>query len=133
MSEHDAAAILAKIDAAEPITPEEMGYLLPKLAEGKQTVAYHPLRCHNKMFSCMYDFRGEFYLWLCGHIGYDQSGIVKVPAAAIKLSPELFMTPMLAGITRCHKCGHGWLVGFLPPNEVVARKIGTATFAEVAE
>jgi hypothetical protein len=132
MSELNIASILSKMDAGEPVTTHELGYLLPKLAQRKQAVAYHVLRCCNKMFSCMYGFRGEFYIWIRGHVGYDQTGIAKVHPIAIKLSPELFATPMLAGITRCHQCGYGWLIGFVSPT-VIARKIGRPTFAKVVE
>jgi hypothetical protein len=124
--------ILARVDAGEAVTSQELGYLLPELARRKVTVANHIQRCCTLIFSCTYEYRGGWYLWLCGHAGQTQSGIARIPAVAIHLTHDRF-TSSMAGLTRCRRCGRGKMLILDPPNIVRVKQLGAPTFGEVIE
>jgi hypothetical protein len=105
----DALDILARIDAGQPVTHKELGYLLPELERLGRIKSEMPQYCCDRAFARIYHFRGNRLLWVAGQIGYAQTGIVKVPARAVILSdmPLGFQLDGYITTTTCRKCGRG--------------------------
>jgi hypothetical protein len=107
----DALDILARIDAGEPATARELGYLLPELERRRLLKVERVERCCERIFARSYRYRGRQFLWVGPHLGNYESGIAQVKAAAFELTPAI-QTPTFLAVTTCRKCRRG-LVLFL--------------------
>jgi hypothetical protein len=110
----DALDILARIDDGQPVTHEELGYLLPELERRGHIKVERVERHCKKIFARTYRYRGRQFLWAGGHLGNYQTGIAPVPAAACEITPDL-KTPTFLAVTTCRKCRCGLvLAGGIP-------------------
>ena len=107
----DALDILARIDAGQPATGQELGYLLPELERRGHLKVERVERCCERIFARSYRYRGRQFLWVGPHLGNYESGIAQVKAAAFELTPAI-QTPTFLAVTTCRKCRRG-LVLFL--------------------
>ena len=107
----DALDILVRIDAGQPATARELGYLLPELERRGHLEVEKAERCCNKIFARSYRYRGRLFLWVGPHVGNYETGIAQVKAAAFEITPNI-QTPTLLAVTTCRKCRRG-LVLFL--------------------
>jgi hypothetical protein len=107
----DALDILARIDAGQPATSKELGYLLPELERRGHLKVERVECCCKKIFARAYRYRGRQFLWVGAHLGNYESGIAAVKASAMEITPNI-QTPTFLAVTTCKKCRRG-LVLFL--------------------
>ena len=110
----DALDILARIDGGQPVTPQELGYLLPELECRGRIKVEMVERCCKKIFARIYRYRGRQVLWVGAHLGNYQTGIAQAPAAAFAITPDL-KTPTFLAVTTCKKCRRGLVLALESP------------------
>ena len=71
----DALDILARLDADQPVTFRELGYLLPELERRRHLKVERAERHCNKIFARSYRYRGRQFLWVGPHLGNYETGI----------------------------------------------------------
>jgi hypothetical protein len=128
----DALDILARIDAGQPATGQELGFLLPELEHRGHIKVEMVGRCCKKIFARIYRYRGRQFLWVGGHLGNYQSGIAPVPAVAGEITPNL-KTPSFLAVTTCRKCGSGWVLILESPMTITPIPGPPPTFATVVD
>jgi hypothetical protein len=96
----------------------------------RELIADTPQYCHGNRITCFYQFRGKQYVWFCAHLGYGQTGKIKVPAKAARTA-DLFAG--LIALTRCRKCGDSFHFCMEPDRTIWPLREPPPTFAEVAE
>ena len=107
----DALDILARLDGGQPVTPRELGYLLPEL-ERRRLLKVEKVERHcNIIFARSYRYSDRQFLWVAPHLGNYESGIAQVKAAAFEITPDM-QTPTFLAVTTCRECRRG-LVLFL--------------------
>jgi hypothetical protein len=126
----DAIDILARIDGGQPVTPQELGYLLPELERRGHLKVELVERCCKKVFARIYRYRGRQILWVAGHLGNYQTGIAQVPAAAFAITPDL-KTPTFLAVTTCKKCRRGLVLLMESPPTITIVPSPPPTFATV--
>ena len=128
----DALDILARFDGGQPITPRELGYLLPELdRRGRLKVERAERHC-NRVFARSYRYGGRQFLWVGPHLGNYEYGIAQVKAAAMEITPDI-QTPTFLAVTTCRECRCG-LVLFLESPMIIRIVPGPPpTFATVVD
>jgi hypothetical protein len=130
MSGMDALDILARIDCGQPVTPQEIGYLLPELERRGRIKVETVERCCKKIFARIYRYRGRQVLWVGAHLGNYQTGIAQAPAAAFEIQPNL-KTPTFLAVTTCRKCRRGLVLALDSPITITVIPSPPPTFATV--
>ena len=101
----DALDILARIDAGQPATPRELGYLLPELERRGHLKVERAERHCNRVFARSYRYGDRQFLWVGPHVGNYEYGIAQVKAAAMEITPDIhtptFWPSRPAGKCRC--------------------------------
>jgi hypothetical protein len=128
----DALDILARIDGGQPVTGQELGYLLPELERRGHIKVEMVERCCKKIFARMYRHRRRLFLWVGGHLGNYQSGIAPVPAVAGEITPDL-KTPSFLAVTTCRKCRRGLVLILESPMTIRIVPGRPPTFATVVD
>jgi hypothetical protein len=85
----DALDILARFDAGQPVTPRELGYLLPELERRGHLEVWRTERHCNRVFARSYRYGGRQFLWVGPHLGNYEYGIAQVKAAAMEITPDI--------------------------------------------
>jgi hypothetical protein len=126
----DAIDILARIDGGQPVTNQELGYLLPELeSRGHLKVEKVERHC-KKILARIYRYRGRQFLWVAGHLGNYQTGIAPVPAVAGPITADM-ETPQFLAITTCRDCRRGVVLVLETPMTITALTGPPPTFAKV--
>ena len=132
MSGMDALDILARIDAGQPATPRELGYLLPELERRGHLKVERAERHCNRVFARSYRYGGKQFLWVGPHLGNYEYGIAQVKAAAMEITPDI-QTPTFLAVTTCRECRCG-LVLFLESPMIIRIVPGVPpTFGRVVD
>jgi hypothetical protein len=128
----DALDILARLDGGQPVTGEELGYLLPEFERRGHIKVDMVQRCCKKIFARAYRYRGRQFLWVGGHLGNYQTGIAPVPAVAGEITPGLKL-PLFLAITTCRKCRRGLVLVLESPMTITVIPGAPPTFATVVD
>jgi hypothetical protein len=126
----DALDILARIDCGQPVTPQELGYLLPELERRGRIKVEMVERCCNRIFARTYRYRGRQVLWVAAHLGNSQTGIAQAPAAAFAIPPNL-KTPTFLAVTTCKECRGGLVLALGSPMTITVIPSPPPTFGTV--
>ena len=128
----DALDILARLDGGHPVTPRELGYLLPELERRGHLKVEKVERHCNKIFARSYCYSDRHFLWVASHLGNYEYGIAQVKAAAMEITPDI-QTPTFLAVTTCKECRCG-LVLFLESPMIIRIVPGVPpTFGRVVD
>ena len=128
----DALDILARIGDSQPVTGQELGYLLPEL-ERRRLLKVEKVERHcNRIFARSYRYRGRQFLWVAPHLGNYESGIAQVKAAAFEITPDI-QTPTFLAVTTCRECRRGLVLSLDSPMTIGILLGAPPTFTRIVD
>jgi hypothetical protein len=128
----DALDILARLDAGQPVTPRELGYLLRELERRGHLKVEKVERHCNIIFARSYLYSDRHFLWVAPHLGNYEYGIAQVKASAFEITPDI-QTPTFLAVTTCRECRRGLVLSLESPMTIRIAPGRPPTFGRIVD